>query len=114
VGTQYPIEIGRVMVIYKSKPQTVEAMQWTGENKEEVLEFLMEKGMQDQNLLSTYRTGYPGGLFLLAGKDGAQGWVPVPVGHWLVHLQEDKTDIWPVDPDYFAAKYDPIFWGIKA
>jgi hypothetical protein len=33
--------------------------------------------------------------------------VPVPVGHWLVHQPGDLSDIWPVDPHYFEAKYEP-------
>jgi hypothetical protein len=47
-----------------------------------------------------------GKLELLAGKDGAQEWVPVPVGHWLVCQPGNKSDVWPVDPDYFAGKYE--------
>lgn len=46
-------------------------------------------------------------LYLLAGKDGAQEWVPVPVGHWLVHPPGDTSDIWPVEDAYFHGKYEP-------
>lgn len=101
------------MTLYVSKPQHVEAVHWTGENWEEVLPF----GGSDAKVASTVTktdganegkgvvVGEP--LQLLAGKDGAQGWVPVPVGHWIVHMPGDKSDMWPVDPDYFAAKYQP-------
>ena len=47
------------------------------------------------------------GLMLLAGKDGAQGWVPVPNGHWIVCAVGDKSDLWPVHPEIFAATYRP-------
>lgn len=91
---------------YRSKPQEIEAVQWTGENWSEVMPF----GGPDAKLASTTdgegNVGEP--LQLLAGKDGAQGWVPVPVGHWIVHMPDDKSDMWPVDPDYFAAKYEPV------
>ena len=45
-------------------------------------------------------------LLMLAGKDGAQGWVPLPLGHWVVRQPGDLSDHWPVDPDYFAGKYE--------
>ena len=82
--------------LYRSKPQHVEAVQWTGDNAPEVRAVLPEK----------VRVPADGHLLLLAGKDGAQEWVPVPVGHWLVHQPGDLSDVWPVDPDYFAAKYE--------
>lgn len=87
------------MSTYRSKPQTVEAVQWTGDHDSffEVDEFADEKVFLHHD----------GALDLLAGKDGSQQWVPVPVGHWLVNQPGDKSDIWPVDPDYFAAKYEP-------
>jgi hypothetical protein len=96
------------MARYVSRPQHVEAVQWTGENWGEVMPF----GGPDGKIASTVHGEAPNvavgePLQLLAGKDGAQGWVPVPVGHWIVHMPADKSDIWPVDPDYFAAKYEP-------
>lgn len=92
---------------YQSKPSIIEAVQWTGskESLAAVIEFCGDKCRQ---------SGYDGDrsedmsaikVELLAGKDGAQEWVPVPLGHWLVNQPGDKSDIWPVDPDYFANKY---------
>ena len=37
--------------------------------------------------------------------NGAQGWVIVPVGYWIVWRPGDLSDLWPVDPDIFASKY---------
>jgi hypothetical protein len=85
------------MTLYQSRPTTVEAVQWTGENGAECFGFCKPK----------VRIAF-GEVELLAGKDGAQEWVPVPIGHWLVCQPDDKSDIWPVDPDYFAAKYEPV------
>ena len=82
------------MTLYMSKPQVVEAVRWRGDNSDECYGFCKAK----------VRVAV-GQLELLAGKDGAQEWVPVPVGHWLVCQPGDKSDIWPVDPDYFGAKY---------
>jgi hypothetical protein len=47
-------------------------------------------------------------LEVLAGKDGAQEWVPVPVGHWLVHPPGDLANVWPVEDAYFRAKYETL------
>lgn len=83
------------MTVYVSKPQHVEAVQWRGDNSNECWEFCKAK--------VRYALG---SLELLAGVDGAQDWVPVPIGHWLVHPVGDTSDIWPVEEDYFAGKYD--------
>jgi hypothetical protein len=86
-------------VRFVSRPQEVEAVQWTGtaasfaEAVTDLPGKVRSRGLND--------------LSLLAGKDGAQEWVPVPIGHWLVHMPGDLTDVWPVDSDYFAAKYMP-------
>lgn len=83
---------------YRSRPQDVEAIQWTGHNLDEVLDF-------DPDL----QGGRDGeALYMAAGLDGAQDWVPVPVGHWIVRQVGRPEDHWPVDPDYFARKYYPL------
>ena len=84
---------------FVSKPQEVEAIQWTGDNLYDVLAFGLNATRYEHNL---------GRLMLLAGKDGAQGWVPVPLGHWIVRNPGDRSDHWPVGPDYFAAKYEEV------
>lgn len=84
-------------VLYQSKPTQVEAVQWCGGNVEDVVRFGGGKvtvGARSNECI------------LLEGKDGAQGWVPVPVRHWIVRPPGDLSDMWTVDPAYFAAKYD--------
>lgn len=83
---------------YQSKPSIIEAVQWTDDNFDEVQRFTSSARMSN---------GGVGPLFLLAGKDGAQDYVPVPPGHWIVRSEGDHSDHWPVDPDYFAKKYEP-------
>jgi hypothetical protein len=81
---------------YSSKPSLIEAVQWTGDNIKEIADFGV-----------AFRSRNPEwALEILAGKDGAQDFVPVPVGHWVVRAVGDLTDHWPVDPDYFANKYE--------
>lgn len=89
------------MALYRSKPQEVDAVQW--DDTDDAVEALWEHTAGKVNVRFS-----PVGdreLWLEAGKDGAQEYVPVPVGHWVVHQPGDTTDIWPVDPDYFASKY---------
>lgn len=85
------------MTRYRSKPSEVEAVQWTGDNLDEVESFGVGFRYAD-------RWDHP--LRIKAGKDGAQGFVDVPVGHWIMRQPGDLTDHWPVDPDYFANKYE--------
>lgn len=85
--------------LYVGRPRQVEAIQWTGDVRAidrspfgGVVAWACDDEGED--------------LLLRAGKDGAQGWVPVPLGHWLVRNPGDPSDNWPVDPDHFAATYD--------
>jgi hypothetical protein len=91
-----------MITTYVSKPTEIEAIQWKGTHAS--LNFFVENNwpvrhdpfmMLDQDALE-----------LLAGKYGAQGYVPVPIGHWIVRNPADTTDYWPVDPYYFASKYE--------
>ena len=98
-------------VLYRSKPQVVDAVQWTGDNWDSEIVPWGRQG-PDADLFVLVTTGGRDGqeLRLRAGKGGAQGLVPVPVGHWIIHNPGDWTDLWPVDPDYFAAKYEREAW----
>lgn len=84
-------------MLFVSRPSTIEAVQHNGD-----FAALLAFAGSKVNIRPD-----DGALMLEAGKDGAQEWVPVPLGHWLVCQPDDKSDIWPVDPDYFAAKYEP-------
>jgi len=89
------------MRTFQSKPQRVEAVQWTGDNAEQVGRIAPYK-------FATAEDGGPPQGYLKAGQGGAQGWVDVPVGHWVVRKPGDVSDLWPVDPAYFAAKYEEV------
>ncbi len=83
--------------LYRSKPSLIEAIQHTGDFT----------ALQEFAGMKVDIRPADGALLLWAGKDGAQEWVPVPLGHWLVHQPGDLSDIWPVDDDYFQSKYEP-------
>lgn len=86
------------MARYVSVPQEIEAVQWIGDNVSALTEFAGTK----------FEVEPDGSATLLSGKDGAQGRVPLPVGHWAVNMPDDKSDIWPVDNDYFTSKYAKV------
>lgn len=90
---------------FKSKPQEVEAIQWTGENFDEVLLFAGDRVHLVQSENEEHPEPY---LELLSGDDGSSGFVPVEVGKWVVHWADDTRDWWPVDDERFQAKYDPV------
>lgn len=84
---------------YRKKPMNVEAAQHDGLDFTALQEVAGDKVRIDPGT---------GALELLAGKDGAQGWVPVPVGHWIVRNPGDLSDVWPVDAEFFARTYDEV------
>lgn len=102
--------------LYRSKPTLVEAIQWTGDNWDEIwaigpAEKIASTTPPANSTSEQIRehNGLP--LQLKAGVDGCQGWVDVPVGHWLVRAVGDDSDIWPVADEYFRAKYEEA--GLK-
>jgi hypothetical protein len=86
-------------VRFRSKPQFVEAVQYDG-----TLDAIKAARRMGAKFVSYGQPASPGAL--LAGKDGAQGWVDVPVGHWIV-TDGSGNDFWPVEHEYFTAKYEP-------
>lgn len=93
------------MRLYQSKPMTIEAVQWTGDNFMEVADLASDK-VRRSNVPDSSASDHLGGdLQLLAGKNGESGWLPVPVGNWIARKPEDPSDLWPIEPDHFAAKY---------
>lgn len=104
---------------FRSKPSEIEAIQYGPEwdpllvnrvaefiagrplmaNDPETVEYVQPYGPWDPPEHCTIQ--------IQAGANGAQGWVPVPLGHWIVRSVGDHTDHWPVEPGYFEAKYDP-------
>lgn len=100
--------------LYRSRPTDIEAVQWLGftgnPESPEDLEASIEAVVAFAGEKITVKSAGIDGrqLYLLAGKDGAQGWVPVPVLHWIVRLPGDDSDLWPVDDQFFTGKYEPV------
>lgn len=102
---------------YRTKPSEIEAIQYGPEFHpdlvRQVAEFISGWSLDEEEHIEYVEPGEPwdppehATILIEAGKDGAQGWVPVPLGHWIVRQPGDLSDHWPVDPDYFARKYEP-------
>lgn len=91
---------------FRKKPNPVEAVHWTGDNYDEMQEF----GPVD--IVAEHELGSESfNMTLLAGVNGAQGWVPVPIGHWIVRNPGDDTDYWPVDNAFMEKNYEPAPLG---
>jgi hypothetical protein len=99
------------MAKFRTKPFEIDAVQFTGENYGEVLDF------------TGYRTvdGYEIPLFCAAGTYAGwddpdifgevydklhSSWVGVKADQWIIRGQ--KGEYYPCDPDIFAAKYEEI------
>lgn len=80
-----------------ANPTYIEAVHFNDEDYTKLIEFCGEGKLRIDPRA--------GELLLHAGVDGAQGWVTVPKGHWLVAKPGDRSDIWPVAPEYFDDKY---------
>lgn len=89
------------MARYVSRPTEVEAVQWTGDNPDEI-----EKAIGADKASTTIFGD--GRLYIMAGVDGAQDWVPVPKGHWLLHVPGDLSAVWPVENEAFLRKYEKV------
>jgi hypothetical protein len=81
---------------YRSKPSTVEAIQYTGKNFADLLKFAPGRVAHDSKNNVMVRTGV----------DGKQGWVVIPSLSWIVSNVGDRSDIWAMDSDRFTAVYE--------
>ena len=85
------------MSVYESIPQRVEAIQWDGSNHGELVRFG-----------AIVRQSFLGPMDLLVVADGAQSYVPLPVGHWIVRAAGDLSDYWPVEDEHFRDNYRQV------
>jgi hypothetical protein len=95
-------------MLFRSRPQVVEAIQWTG-NERDIRDWATDPAFSlHDSKVRTSRNNDDSFLQVKAGLDGVQGWVPVPLGHFLVRRPGDWSDIWPVEENYFNTKYEEL------
>ena len=88
--------------IFRKKPVEIEAVQWTGENLDRVMEFcagnasyqLMHKG-NSELVIATLEDGSDGEAKHVASR-----------GDWII--KGVKGEFYPCKPDIFEATYDPV------
>lgn len=79
------------MAKFRKKPVVIEAMQWTGENVDDVLAFMA-----------------PGGWVGGRGEievETIEGIMTAKTGDWII--KGVKGEFYPCKPDIFAATYEP-------
>lgn len=98
---------------FVSKPRRVEAVRWGGGIGD--IHDMLDSGFIDKRKIKLSMTGQRiidedgVGMYeleILAGANGVQGFVPVPIGHWVVRVAGDDSDYWPVEHTYFTEKYE--------
>jgi hypothetical protein len=80
------------MAKFRKKPVVVEAIQWTGDNAEEILAFC------DDGQCAQWKSGEMAILTL-------EGEMHATVGDWIV--RGVSNEYYPVKPDIFEATYEP-------
>lgn len=97
------------MARYRTKPFEIEAVQFTGENYDEVVDFV-------GHTLHTIEGSFPG--FTRNYTDNPIGmeakvydflhrtWVGVNANQWIIKGQ--KGEFYPCDPEIFEAKYERV------
>lgn len=80
------------MAFYRKKPVAVEAVQWTGENLQEILDFA--KGAIVRRISN--------GIIIKTLEGGMTG----SPGDWII--KGVKGEFYPCKPDIFAATYEQV------
>lgn len=89
------------MGLYVSKPNTVEAVQWTGDNWKQLKHDLW----QGKTIGAARFAGERPDLELWVEKSLA--WCLLAVGDWIVR-EADGIGFYPCKPEVFEAKYEPL------
>lgn len=86
-------------------PDQIEAVQWTGENAEEVLAFT------DAVVLAPVGAG----LFMQRGPErGIEDWIKVEIGTWIVRLPDDDRHFWPYHWLVEERAFPELYQGVPA
>ncbi len=80
------------MSTYRKKPVVIEAIQWTGEDRQAVKDFVPEAGF-----------GFVGDELTITTLEGQMHASP---GDWII--RGVKGEFYPCKPDIFEATYEPV------
>lgn len=93
--------------LFRKKPVTIEAVQWTGENLSEVMAFTgahakWNKWFSDWGSYEAHVKA-DGGIFKIFTREGVMDASP---GDWII--RGVKGEHYPCKPDIFAVTYDAV------
>lgn len=90
------------MAKFRTKPFEIEAIQFTGENFQELYGFCGWKFSNVEGLPLYTRKGFTARVY----DELHATWVSVKPGQWIILGQ--KGEFYPCDPEIFEAKYEPV------
>ena len=82
---------------FKKKPVVIEAIKWTGENPDEVQEFLFNGNTHASD-------GWVKGQYVDIGTP--EGLMVASIGDWII--RGVKGEHYPCKPDIFEMTYEPV------
>jgi hypothetical protein len=85
------------MARYRKKPVVIEALQWTGENADEVQDFL-------RNGHTHAADGWVKGMYVEIGT--LEGLMVASIGDWII--KGVAGEFYPCKPDIFAVTYEAV------
>ena len=90
------------MPTFRKKPVIIEAIQWTGNNLQEIIAFLGDSNIQNDKNHYLEESRLPGGLIIktLEGEHQAA------IGDWIIKGVQGEH--YPCKPDVFDATYEPV------
>lgn len=87
------------MAKFRKKPVVIEAVQWSGENLEEMANHCAPTGQGEGWQIGTLLFGMPITIHTLEGDMTAS------IGDWII--RGVKFELYPCKPDIFAELYEP-------
>jgi hypothetical protein len=85
---------------YRKVPVTIEAIQWTGENYEEIREWAWTGADTEVATLDTEVSQ----LMVWNSEEGQ--WIRCPLDHWVI--KGIKGEYYPCSPDVFLRTYESV------
>lgn len=88
---------------YRKRPITVEAKQWTGDNLEELWDWIGADGLYGPLPIGDPLRpfGQPARLYVAAND----AWLDLEIGEWIIR---DSKGFYPCKHDIFEVTYEPV------
>lgn len=98
---------------FRKKPVVIEAVQWTGDNRDEIIEFCSDlvdlKTKRDGclvNVLVVPLDGYRNHRYSYITIETLEGRLSAQPDDWII--RGVQGEYYPCKPDIFAATYEPV------